>query len=346
MPLRILSTLFHSLPPARSVAAARGSTAPVRTDVALAMALFSGLSLSACQTSHEAPDDVTDAGTCVPSVARGPVDLTHLPVGDPRILMRNDGDASPEVGALWLCAVPMDGRGASDTTDWSNSPGTWDYTRKPTVEGSVMWESEFAVTLDGAGNRVITGNGLPSFPTGVFPVAPGTIAYTYDRNPSHIEEHLVNLTLPAIPEVAAAPSCVPYGPSGISLAGNAIYHGASTLGTDAAAGEMLDECGGQSDGTLTYHTHFLSDCLLDALDNCTEGHSALMGYMLDGFGIFGPRGEDGQVLTSEQLDECHGHTHEIDWDGERISLYHYHWTYDFPYNIGCFKGTPIPAGWQ
>jgi hypothetical protein len=28
------------------------------------------------------------------------------------------------------------------------------------------------------------------------------------------------------------------------------------------------------------------------------------------------------------------------WDGEMIELYHYHWTYDFPYNIGCFKGTP------
>ncbi len=22
-------------------------------------------------------------------------------------------------------------------------------------------------------------------------------------------------------------------------------------------------------------------------------------------------------------------------------LYHYHWTYDFPYNIGCFKGTSV-----
>ena len=65
-----------------------------------------------------------------------------------------------------------------------------------------------------------------------------------------------------------------------------------------------------------------------------------MGYMLDGFGIYGPEGENGEILTSADLDECHGHTHPVLWDGEMIDLYHYHWTYDFPYNIGCFKGTP------
>jgi len=24
-----------------------------------------------------------------------------------------------------------------------------------------------------------------------------------------------------------------------------------------------------------------------------------------------------------------------------VDIYHYHWTYDFPYNIGCYKGTPV-----
>jgi hypothetical protein len=65
-----------------------------------------------------------------------------------------------------------------------------------------------------------------------------------------------------------------------------------------------------------------------------------MGYMLDGFGIYGPYGENGELLKSIDLDECHGHTHSILWDGTMISLYHYHWTYDFPYNIGCYKGLP------
>ncbi len=298
-----------------------------------------GLAMGACSSNPEAAVDggsLADAATCSEP---GP-DLTHLPFGDPRVLRRDQGQV-PAIGSLWLCAVPSDGRGNSDARDWTNDDGTWDFTRKPTVDGSVSWTSQFQVMLDGQGNRLITGNGLPSTPTGVYPVDPTSVAYQYDRNPSHIEARNVNLTLAAGPQIAATPSCVPYGPSGISLSGNAIYHGASTLANDAAAYEMLDGCGGQSDGTFTYHTHYLTRCLLDALDSCTPGHSALMGYILDGFGIYGPRGEDGQVLTSDDLDECHGHTHAVEWDGQLVNQYHYHWTYDFPYNVGCFKGTPV-----
>lgn len=66
-----------------------------------------------------------------------------------------------------------------------------------------------------------------------------------------------------------------------------------------------------------------------------------MGYMMDGFGIFGPQGEDGQILKSADLDVCHGHEHEIEWDGQKQVMFHYHWTYDFPYNIGCFRSDPV-----
>lgn len=247
----------------------------------------------------------------------------------------------PGISILWLCGVPPDGAGASEAKDWTNSDGTWDFTRKPKVEGHVAWQSEFNVALDGKGNRIITGNALPSTPTGTFPINPGSVAYRYDRNPSHIEAHDVRYILPAVPQIAVRPGCVPYGPSGILLTGNAIYHGASTLGSDAAAYEMLDTCGGQSDGTFTYHTHFITPCLLNLLDSATSGHSSLMGYMLDGFGIYGPRGENGNILTSKDLDQCHGHTHPVLWDGQVLNIYHYHWTYDFPYNIGCYKGTRI-----
>lgn len=280
---------------------------------------------------------------CVPSKFQGTVDLSHLPMGDPLVLRRDQGARQPAVGALWLCGVPQGGRGNDDASDWANPDGSWDFQRKPTVDGRVPFASIFQVTLDGLGNRLITGNALPSTPAGVFPIDPGSIAYRYDRNPSHIEPHDVNLRLSALPQPAAAPRCVTYGASGISLTGNAIYHGASTLGNDAAAHEMLDAFGGQSDGTTTYHTHFLTDELLDRLDTCEPGHSALMGYILDGFGIYGPRGEDGKILGSKDLDACHGHTHPVLWDGKMVNLYHYHWTYDFPYNVGCFKGTPVKA---
>lgn len=312
-----------------------------------------GPTSAATETAAARPTDpsapvasATPAATeeaCVPSKLRGPVDLSHLPLGDPLILRRDQGARQPAVGALWLCGVPPDGRGNDDAGDWSNPDGSWDFHRKPTVDGAVPWTSVFQMTLDDLGNRLITGNALPDTPTGIFPIDPRSLAYRYDRNLSHIEAHEVNLRLPADPQPLSAPRCVGYGATGISLTGNAIYHGASTLGNDAAAHEMLDAFGGQSDGTTTYHTHFLTDALLDRLDHCEPGHSALMGYILDGFGIYGPRGEDGNILSSKDLDPCHGHTHPVLWDGQMQNIYHYHWTYDFPYNVGCFKGTPVKA---
>ena len=42
--------------------------------------------------------------------------------------------------------------------------------------------------------------------------------------------------------------------------------------------------------------------------------------------------------SSADLDECHGHTHQITWDGQEMSMYHYHATWDFPYTVGCMRG--------
>ena len=287
--------------------------------------------------------DDAPAAVVVPN-APATVDLTHLPFGGvapTNILIRNQGDPQPQSLSLWLCGLPMNGAGNDDASDWTNADGSWDYTAKPQVQGNVTWLSEFEVSLDGAGNRIITGNALPDHPTGIFPIQPGSAAYQYDGNPNIISEHVVQYTLPAIPSVAAGPNCVFFGPAGISLSGSAIYHGASTLGNDAAAHEMLDRFGGHTDGTERYHYHFPAPDLQDHIHPHTSGHSALMGYMLDGFGIYGPYGESGELLSSADLDECHGHTHQVLWDGAMIDLYHYHWTYDFPYNIGCFKGTPV-----
>ena len=84
-----------------------------------------------------------------------------------------------------------------------------------------------------------------------------------------------------------------------------------------------------------YHYHSLTPCIEDE----SEGHSDLVGYAMDGFGIYGPRGEDGETLTNADLDECHGHTHEIEWDGEALDMYHYHATWEYPYTLGCYVGT-------
>jgi len=58
-----------------------------------------------------------------------------------------------------------------------------------------------------------------------------------------------------------------------------------------------------------------------------------VGYIRDGFPIYGYKGVGGVELRNGDLDECHGHSHG--------SLgYHYHATLEYPYTVGCYRGTP------
>lgn len=69
--------------------------------------------------------------------------------------------------------------------------------------------------------------------------------------------------------------------------------------------------------------------------------NALVGYALDGFGIFSPYDAAGKELRTSDLDECHGITSPIEWDGKTVNMYHYVLTRDYPYSPSCFRGTPV-----
>ncbi len=47
------------------------------------------------------------------------------------------------------------------------------------------------------------------------------------------------------------------------------------------------------------------------------------------------------MLSNANLDACHGHTGSIVRNGKRVRSYHYHATHEYPYTLGCFKGTPL-----
>jgi hypothetical protein len=68
------------------------------------------------------------------------------------------------------------------------------------------------------------------------------------------------------------------------------------------------------------------------------GNSPLVGYRLDGLGIYGSY-ENGRQRISADLDGCNGRANLIDWDGRKVSMYHYVATVDFPYTFGCMRGT-------
>jgi hypothetical protein len=264
-----------------------------------------------------------------PAVAHGPVDLHRLPLGDGRI------STGPRTGYIWACRTDPNAGGAFRDGPWIRSDGTYDFTAKAVVDGSVRWPSRYRIDRHGD-RRSFTANDLPDHPTGIFPIAPSDDAFRYDRNPNAIREQAFEFSLPADPQLAPRPSCVP-GAVGILSSGAVLFNALDAPGRDAVAHETQDSCQGHPQRSGVYHYHSLTTCLEDR--RLADGHSALVGYALDGFGIFGRHGEGGRELTSADLDECHGHSHAIPWDGRTIVMYHYHATWDFPYTIGCLRGA-------
>ena len=262
------------------------------------------------------------------------VDLHKLPLGDGHL-----SDA-PKAGYVWACRVDPNGGGAQRDGPWINkADGTYDFTRKAVVQGKVVWRPDFKMSVQGD-KRVFVTNDLPDHPTGEFPVQPTDPAYQYDRNPNHIESQTVQVTLDANPQLAAQPSCAPGG-VGILLTGSVLFSALDAPGRDAVAHEVQDGCQGHPQEGGVYHYHSLTSCAEDK--RLPDGHSALVGYALDGFGIFGRYGEGGALLSSKDLDACHGHTHAIPWDGKMVVMYHYHATWDYPYTVGCMRGTYQPS---
>lgn len=270
------------------------------------------------------------------STTATPVDFSNgIPLGDYKYA------TSAQTGYIYVCQTTFNGGGAFAAGDWIDQTAkTWFPDKKPTVDGDVAWDAatvEF--TLNGS-TRIVTGNGLPTnHNTGTYPVAPSDDAYQFDRNPNSIKETQVLFNLPANPVVATTPHCTNMGTIGIALNGVAIFNGLDAQGKDAVANEIQDKCDGHPEMNGQYHYHNLSRCLED--NSKINEHSDIIGYALDGFGIFGKRSENGVEVHNSDLDECHGHTHEILWDGKTVNMYHYHTTTEYPYTIGCFKGTPV-----
>jgi hypothetical protein len=191
------------------------------------------------------------------------------------------------------------------------------------------------------GKRVITFNGLPiDHTTGIFPIAASDPAHQYDQNGNHITAHSTTWSLPANPRVAARASCTGGGPIGVLIDGVELFNALDGEGRDAAAHEVLDACGGHPDPSDTYHHHDVPSCVM----NKVKGASGLVGYALDGFGIYVERKASGALLSDTDLDGCHGRSSRALWNVKETVIYHYDATIEYPYTVGCFRGTAISAG--
>ncbi len=258
-----------------------------------------------------------------------------LPVGDEMYV--TDG---AKKGYIYMCNanfVPSSQAGAQTRGPWFTSNNTkWDINKKVAVKGKVSWDQNITVKIEN-GKRVVTTNNLPDHHTGTFPVASGDPAYTYDRNPNTIKSQTFIYSLAASPAYGS-PQCMG-GEVGVMLGGVAIFNGFDAGGRDAGAWEVQDSCDGHPQSAGAYHYHTLSRCITDV------SVKTVIGYALDGFPITGPKVGDKNILTTSDLDECHGIISEIALDGKKVTTYHYVMTQDFPYSVSCFRATAIkPPG--
>jgi hypothetical protein len=264
------------------------------------------------------------------SIVSTPVDVHNLPSGDGKWSSKKK-----KKGQVFTCQSTFTGGGAFATGPWVHANGTWDKTLKPTVDGSVPWPRSFSMAVVG-NSRIFTMNNLPSHTTGSFPIAPTDDAYQYDRNPNSISAQSYQIIVPANP-VKGKKSCV-RGEVGVMLTGALLFSGLDAGGRDAVEHEIQDGCGGHPQSSGAYHYHDLSACVSDPY---TGGASPLLGYALDGFGIYGKYDWKGRQLSNSDLDSCHGETSKVLWNGQLVKMYHYVMTNEFPYSVGCFRGSQV-----
>lgn len=287
-------------------------------------------------TATTAPPSTVPAGTTSENVWVGPAaDITRLPIGTSRVSL-----TEASIGGLLACdAGNPNGGGAHAVGPWMDeAAGTWDLSQKVSVQGEVSWPmASYSESIEGD-SRVITSNGLPvGSVTGEFPIAADDPAYAFDRNRNSIAGHDVTVSLPLAPVLGATPTCLGKGSIGILANGVELFAPLDERNRDAVVYETQDQCDGHPQQTSVYHYHAIPSCIRDA----ATGASTVVGFALDGFPIVVERDAQGNLPTNADLDRCHGRTSAITLDGTTIERYHYSVTYEFPYFIGCFAGTPV-----
>jgi hypothetical protein len=286
---------------------------------------------------------ITTGASSAPRYAVTPTSTAPV---NPRAVPLGDGYVSttPKVGYVDSCVTHFGGiGGAQGDGPWiDTATKTWNYTTKLTVNGRIHWPTgSFSATITG-GKRVLKFNDLPiDHTTGVFPISSSDPAYAYDRNGNRIAAQSFDWKLPLHPMAAATPSCTPGGPIGVLDDGVVLYNALDGQGRDAGAHEVLDICAGHPDPSDTYHHHDIPGCILDKVRN---GTTKLVGYALDGYGIYVVKKRAGQLPANTDLDRCHGTTSKVMWNGHPTRIYHYVATLEYPYTVGCFHATATSSG--
>jgi hypothetical protein len=155
------------------------------------------------------------------------------------------------------------------------------------------------------------------------------------KNPNTIAEKNYVFKIPVSPKEATNKQPTPLGPIGVSINGVPFFNQYAGP-NQPLTGEVVsfDRYWGHPAPGGMYHYH------VEPLFLTVEkvGKSALLGFLLDGFPVYGPV-ENGNPVAESALDAYHGHSHATtDYPN---GIYHYHVTNNDPYINGSgFFGAP------
>lgn len=318
----------------------RPATARVHARLVVAMALAMGIAGCGGDTATQATTG-TPTGTntgdplapyyltfAICSDASGP-DCRALRLGDSHLTT-----TTPAIGKLYSCTGPNPGAAGSvrSRITWiDDATASWNLLRKPFLPSGTFAPASGTFAIQETGEvRTITVNNLPvDGRIGDWPMTRYSVLNAIDGNGGVPAARAYTFVLPVSPAVNGTPTCVPLGAIGVTRNGVVLYSAADGRGNDAVAHEIVDAHGGHPAQT-DYHYHFLPE-RLDVV--ASDGHSGIVGWIRDGFPLYGYKGVGGIEMTNSDLDACHGHAHGT-------YGYHYHATIEYPYTIGCFRGTP------
>ena len=158
---------------------------------------------------------------------------------------------------------------------------------------------------------------------------------TFVKNPNTIITQNFTFKIPLNPQKATTSAATPLGPIGVAINGVAFYNQYAGPNNQALTNEIasFDKYYGHPTGTGQYHYH-VEPLYLTTIKSTK---SALLGFLLDGFPVYGPE-ENGAAITNAMLDAYHGHLGvTADYPN---GIYHYHINSTDPYINGSgFYGT-------
>ncbi len=149
----------------------------------------------------------------------------------------------------------------------------------------------------------------------------------FQLNPNRIATQNLTFRIPLNATEASSKEATPLGPIGVSLNGVPFYNQYAGPNQPLTFEiNSFDQYLGHPQQFGGYHYHMEPVYISDMV-----GREGLLGFLLDGFPVYGPR-ESGENVTNQDLDAYHGHAHATpDYpDG----TYHYHITAEDPYING------------